>query len=393
MRTAFRSLAALAAFVAVLAATLVAPAQAAARGRHCVAEAQPLSVKATSKRVPPAMECFATFGEAISNATGGKVTTTADVGTAMTDEHFTEQVVSAANVLSVEYTDIDFGGASFTISGDCANGVGVNWVGDAWNDKVSSARSFNCYAVHWEDWNYGGTRSTGTNGDAGRLYDLGGGSFNDATSSISYQPVESGTPSRRQLVQDCNAMARSGGCVFQPTSKTEIYRGWAHVGSTVNCSSVTQQRSVAWTATDSTVDKASVEVGVTVGTDFLAKAEVSIKTTFGTEWTVTRTITDTGVTNVPPGKQENLWRSAKAASVSGRWQVRYSSPVGGHYLWYFDDVVEMPTTATAGNMAWTEQGASCLTGAQQTDAATPTKAGLPPITTAQAPLRSAVSSG
>jgi hypothetical protein len=177
-------------------------------GKHCVATIG----KSVSGR--PDVECFSTFRDAIRDATNGRVSNAPKDASGFAGDRAMQKrifsgatetsatgsrkisprsvtgndVVGCCNVLSVEYEDSGFGGNTLTYrakgrpcDSDGGLEVGVSYVGDKWNDEISSyVGSGRCQVKHYQNSNYGGA-STRL-----RQQDNYMGIFNDETSSIKW---------------------------------------------------------------------------------------------------------------------------------------------------------------------------------------------------------------
>ena len=173
----------------------------AGKGRHCVATVGEGMGEA------PRTECFSRFRAAIEEATGGRVAEAPnDASKLATDRSLQKAVFAAANggpsskavngndvvgccnVLSVEYEHAGYGGNTLTYrakgrpcDGDAGLEVGVSYVGDKWNDEISSyVGSGRCQVKHYQHREYRGS-STSLRQQDGRM-----GVFNDETSSIKW---------------------------------------------------------------------------------------------------------------------------------------------------------------------------------------------------------------
>lgn len=151
------------------------------RGRYCVARAEPAGSTAR-----PAMTCYATFPASIRAATGGRVRLPASAkpGSVTPDQLNTTSSAADPNttfVLSIDYKDINFGGATltWTQSSGCGAFQASSMPG-GWNDVVSSVvTESGCANTLYKNINFGGTTfSIGRNSSAASL-----GGFNDQTSS------------------------------------------------------------------------------------------------------------------------------------------------------------------------------------------------------------------
>jgi hypothetical protein len=168
----------------------------AGRPAHCV-------LRPTAEGAAPAgVVCLPTFRAAISVATGGRVTDAPlDPRAALADPGFaarlTEGVaagvtpaggsgVDSSLVLAIEYSDLNFGGSTLTLTGSAAcdnnpdNDVQYASLPGGWNDQISSFRGFNlCEQVLYRDVNFG-VALTGTISTTSWV----GSGANDLTSSI-----------------------------------------------------------------------------------------------------------------------------------------------------------------------------------------------------------------
>ncbi|WP_460518344.1 hypothetical protein [Flindersiella endophytica] len=168
-------------------ATVTAPAQAQAaeKPQHCVVDVSTAGQK---------MSCYDSFTTAIAKATKGRVTDApADVRTAMRDPKLTAELndtsfaPAGGFVLSTEYDGSNFASDSISYTGStgCDEFDDVDfelaYVGDRWNDDISSYRAFsNCLVIHWEHRDFMG-RPIGP--DGGRA-DMG--FMDDEASSIQW---------------------------------------------------------------------------------------------------------------------------------------------------------------------------------------------------------------
>ncbi len=169
--------------VAALGAGAVAvPAHAEEKPRHCVVDV----AAATSP-----MSCYDSFTTAIAKATGGRVTDApADVRTAMRDPKLIAQLndtsFSPAQgfVLSTEWDGSNFSSDSISFTGTTGCDEfnwSVSYVGDRWNDDISSYQAFsNCVVRHWEHRDFAGVSTAFDRGQP----DMGW--MDDETSSIDW---------------------------------------------------------------------------------------------------------------------------------------------------------------------------------------------------------------
>jgi hypothetical protein len=151
------------------------------QGHYCTARAEP----AGSVTIPT-VTCYSTFSASIRAATGGRVRLPASAkpGSVTPDElNAAATTVTPATVfvLSIDYKDINFGGATltWTQSSGCGS-FQASSMPSGWNDVVSSVVTRSgCANTLYKNINFGGTTfSIGRNSSAANV-----GSFNDQTSS------------------------------------------------------------------------------------------------------------------------------------------------------------------------------------------------------------------
>ncbi|WP_216209871.1 hypothetical protein [Amycolatopsis aidingensis] len=149
------------------------------------------------------VDCYATFHEAIANATGGKVTDAPSAASAMHDEVFAQRLNSltepdgspktgvARVVTSIEFQHPRYQGATFTWyqSRGCDNDTGVEYSvrnikdhNSWWNDRISSFRGYSkCQVNHYEHTGFRGAR-TGYRSEMSTM-----GVMEDETSSLRWR--------------------------------------------------------------------------------------------------------------------------------------------------------------------------------------------------------------
>ncbi|GLZ01361.1 hypothetical protein [Actinoplanes sp. NBRC 103695] len=186
------AIAGLAGTALVLPAT--APASAAPTGKkHCVTN---VSDETTS--------CYGTFRQAIASATSGRITDAPlNPADAVASKAFEKRInaitelnkagaTQLAVTLSIEYDwayeQTNEGSVTYTADYGCDNTNDVdwqvNWVGDDWNDRISSFHNYsNCSNIHFAHVDFG-TPSNGIYRSVGSMADTGG--LNNQTSSIQW---------------------------------------------------------------------------------------------------------------------------------------------------------------------------------------------------------------
>src|SRR5712671_4455018 len=149
------------------------------KGQYCTAEAQ-----STGSSVTPTATCYSTFSASIRAATGGRVRLPASAkpGSVTPDQlNAGANTPSSIFVLSIDYKDITFSGATLTWTQSNACGsFQAGSMPSGWNDVVSSVVTRSgCANTLYKNIDFGGTTfSISRNSSAANV-----GSFNDQTSS------------------------------------------------------------------------------------------------------------------------------------------------------------------------------------------------------------------
>ncbi len=157
---------------------------------HCVAKLAPLH---TGQKVSEVLglHCYNTFAEAIADATGGQV----HLSSKVRPQDLTQAMLDAvpqgtvrpqtSYVLSVEYWDWHYQGATWTASGSLpcnqVGGYGDNSLG-SWDNEISSSIGYNSCNnnTHWDNSNFSGSNIV----CSADCYTMG--AMNDATSAIQW---------------------------------------------------------------------------------------------------------------------------------------------------------------------------------------------------------------
>ena len=156
------------------------PSAAAAQSRQCIAQPQP-------DGQAPAMDCFATFAQAIAAATTGRVQLPPNAAPSLLPA---ADVDAAGNVddspsttviIGIDFTGTSYSGSSLTWyqSAGCGS-YQASSMPAGWNDVIESVANYSgCGTTLYQNINFGGsTFSVGIDGSAPTL-----GSFNDEASS------------------------------------------------------------------------------------------------------------------------------------------------------------------------------------------------------------------
>lgn len=167
------------------------PAAANQKPSHCVVQTEAVRQGESAPLYSPSAgpECFGTFAEALHSATNGAIKASQD----LLPENLTSDMLARSSlqpqatfVIGIEYEHAGFGGSSITYSSSvtCAGFVhSVAYVGDGWNDRISSAKAFSScnHSQHFEHANFGGA-SVDCFGACSYIGDA----MNDRTSSLKW---------------------------------------------------------------------------------------------------------------------------------------------------------------------------------------------------------------
>ncbi|AKT38338.1 hypothetical protein [Chondromyces crocatus] len=156
--------------------------------KHCAIETSSRTAdQADVRPASRAPECFRTFSQALQFATSGRVQLPLEAVLEDLDEavgSLDAPGLDGTYVIGIEYDDANFRGSTKTYFGDTTcDGTErfVSWVGEEWNDRISSARAYSeCnHSYHYEHINFGGAIM-----DCGSSCNYIGDALNDETSSI-----------------------------------------------------------------------------------------------------------------------------------------------------------------------------------------------------------------
>lgn len=182
-----------------------------AQEKHCAAAVAPLTPQQVDRArngraaVPaPKVTCFRSFAEAVSHASGGRVSRAA-VTRAESPAELRALLVESGAVstpgraatdplLGIHYDYTRWRGGSMTVYATSGSGCydvtyGAGYVGNYWNDDLESGYSYsNCDHQVFEHYNYAGARSATVGGFG--TYEL----LNNEVSSILYVPGQPISP-------------------------------------------------------------------------------------------------------------------------------------------------------------------------------------------------------
>lgn len=152
-------------------------------------------------------------------------------------------------------------------------------------------------------------------------------------------------PSVQELLGKCDR-GEVNSCDFHPSGQENIQSGEEKfAGSGDNCSESVVTRNIQWSSTEGETNS----VGVTIGASYGLKDafEVSISTTYGHEWTWSKTQTDTVGVTLQPGQTAEVFVASDRSTVNGTYELHFEDPYYDHYIWYVNDVsVSAPTFNT-----------------------------------------------
>ncbi|KFU76889.1 hypothetical protein SAMN04489729_3243 [Amycolatopsis lurida] len=318
-----------AAFLAAVVVCLAGgtPANAEERGEHCVADA-----------ASGAIQCYGSFGESIAAASDGKVTGvpeaaakpgTAENGRMAARIEESGKAGAAATVISVLYEHWNFGGGSLAVHGSpCTEGTVqyLDYLGNDWNDKVSSFQTFNdCHITMYADAYRQGDIQEWYANDSGNY----GSNMNDRGSSVLYTRG----PSRAELLRDCGRATKTCNAHVDQRGQ-DFYGDWGRVDTVFNCSSNKITQVIGKRDTRSGKNTVSNELSVSAGFEFLVQWTVAYKRTWGQEWGwETSENVETRI-EVNPGYWAGLDRSPVMKVASGSYDMWYDKRRWGHHQWY-----------------------------------------------------------
>jgi hypothetical protein len=164
-------------------------------------------------------------------------------------------------------------------------------------------------------------------------------------------------PTVQELLDKCDS-GDLDVCEFHPSGETIAQGEFTFAGSAENCAADSQTREINWSSTEGETNSLGITLGVKAGLKDVY--EVSIETTYGHEWTWSKTAQDKLTQTVSPGKAVNLYVAADRSTVTGTYEMHFGDPYYGHYYWYVNDVsVSAPTFNTPWHTRTEEAEASC----------------------------------
>lgn len=150
------------------------------------------------------------------------------------------------------------------------------------------------------------------------------------------QAVAASSPTSAELLDACSW---ADVCTFHPQSYT-TYIGPEHqVGSLAyNCGTLTNDHAVSWS--DTTSETNSVSISVKVGMKFAEAFEAAVEGTYGHDWTVSHTDTETNTLHIPAKNVGWITRGTSKQKASGWYEIHFPSKYYDHYYWYVYDFVQ-----------------------------------------------------
>ncbi|MEI5675563.1 MULTISPECIES: hypothetical protein [unclassified Nocardioides] len=165
------------------------------------------------------------------------------------------------------------------------------------------------------------------------------------------------SPTVQELLDKCDS-GDLDVCEFHPSGETISQGEFKFAGSAANCAADSQTREINWSSTEGETNSLGITLGVKAGLKDVY--EVSIETTYGHEWTWSKTTQDKLTQTVSPGKAVNLYVAADRSTVTGTYEMHFGDPYYGHYYWYVNDVsVSAPTFNTPWHTRTEETDANC----------------------------------
>jgi hypothetical protein len=164
-------------------------------------------------------------------------------------------------------------------------------------------------------------------------------------------------PTVQELLDKCDS-GDLDVCEFHPSGETIAQGEFKFAGSAANCAADSQTREINWSSTEGETNSLGITLGVKAGLKDVY--EVSIETTYGHEWTWSKTAQDKLTQTVSPGKAVNLYVATDRSTVTGTYEMHFGDPYYGHYYWYVNDVsVSAPTFNTPWHTRTEEAPANC----------------------------------
>lgn len=147
------------------------------------------------------------------------------------------------------------------------------------------------------------------------------------------QAMAASAPTNAELLAQC---ATADLCAFHPQSYT-TYIGPEHqVGATAyNCASTAADHAVSWS--DTTGETNSVGVSISVSAKFWQIYEASVEASYGHDWTVSHTDTETDTVHVPTKYAGWITRGTSKQQATGWYEFHFAKPYYDHYYWYIYD--------------------------------------------------------
>ena len=145
-----------------------------------------------------------------------------------------------------------------------------------------------------------------------------------------------GNPSTADLLGACSW---ADYCQFH-ADNYEGYTGPAHqVGTTAfNCANVTDSQTMTWS--DETSSSNSVGVNITAGAKFEEVFEFEVQTTYSHTWTTYNTTSQSDTENIPSKYVGWIERGTPKQKAEGWYELHFSKPYYGHYIWYIENYTE-----------------------------------------------------
>jgi hypothetical protein len=172
--------------ISALATSVQEPPARSGTGDNCVVLLEHVTPSGPEARIV-SETCFVTFSDAIRHATGGKTILPADARPGDFTQEMLPEGPTSTVVLGIDYDAFHYdetaGARIWEASSSCT--PSLSWtvwnVGNDWNDRISSAKSYGgChYFEHWENYYWDGAVRTCTP----NCYYIGD-AMNDRTSSL-----------------------------------------------------------------------------------------------------------------------------------------------------------------------------------------------------------------
>jgi hypothetical protein len=157
-----------------------------------------------------------------------------------------------------------------------------------------------------------------------------------ATTMLAVPAASAGDgPTTLQLLDKCNN--GTDVCDFHPSGSPNVYRGdYRLAGGATNCTADKITRWVEWSSTEHTTNSVGIQMSAEAGAGKAFK--LGFEASYGHEWGWASTKTDRVQAEISPNRAINVFSAPMKQTVRGTYELHFSNPYYGHYIWYVNDV-------------------------------------------------------